>query len=331
LVTATVCGNNFLNGSVDCLPSAAGQTNARPDGTFAIEMTVSVPPKPCPCVIRLATDADTNGVTLPFEVEGVPVAPPQQNLTSRNLDVSASLSGSGPLAAFFGGAAKRELVLTVTNSGSAPLAALPVTLTVGKGLDPTDPLLDANGQPIVIPDLAVGQVVEIRQPVTLPAPAFGQYRVKGTFSGLDFLSVDGERNNVGDLGFSTTTSTYPWGLIVIGWLLLQIPLLGLYKRRPVIVEPAPEEDPFADDVPVAAGAEFDGFAQGLFGAGAVPAAPPIPPPNGFVLVGAAGSAPVAPVVPTAPLGYGPSVPSTTSGVFGVDDLRSMLDPPRPGA
>lgn len=273
----------------------------------------------------MATQADALGVDVPFEVVGAPTAPPQAEVTSRRLNVDPRLTGSGPLTAFFGGTAKRELLLTVTNTGSAPLVDQPVSLTFGKGDDPTDPLLTAEGLPVTIGSLEVGASTEIRVPVVIDAPAFGQYTVKGLFIGVDAVSVDGEPNDAGDETFSVTTTTYPWGLILIGWLLLQIPLLGLYKRRPVVVVEEPATAPAFEPAPeytYAGPAVEAGFAAGVFDA-VQPMAPPAyavpappPPPAGFRVVGAAPPPP--PVAPAAPLAAQP-------GQSGVNDLRALLD------
>jgi hypothetical protein len=336
LVTASLCGNNFLNGSVDCDQSGAGQVIAGPDGAFGIQITVALPPKPCPCVVHVATQADTGTVDIPFEIPGAPTAPPSQLLITRSVDVVSSITGSGPLSAYFGGQAQRELVLTLTNTGNQALENLPLNLTVGKGQDPTTPLTSPDGLPLQIPRIEAGASVEVRQPFTIDAPAFGQYTVKGSFVGLDSITVDGERQaNAGDLSFRSTTSTYPWALIVIGWLLLQIPLLGLYKRRPVVVEPAATEDPYADQLAVAEPMPVtEGFAGGVFepvgagaavtavAAGAAATAPPPPPPGFQVLppppAPPAAAAPVAAAAAAAPQ-------AAASPVFGVNDLRAMFD------
>jgi len=294
------------------------------------------------------------------------------------VDVSAAIVGSGPLTAYLGGAAKRELVLSVTNTGSGALVNPLLTLTFGKGQDPTTPLPTADGQQPNLGTIEAGQSIEYRQPITIGAIAFGQYRVKGQFIGLDTITVNQEVVDAGDLTFDASTSTYPWIAIILAWLLLQIPLLGLYKRRPVAIEPL-DEDPLYEQLPVAGAAA--GFAGGIFdGGAAVPVAAvgaealvgapsngsaafdAPPPPPGFAAVG-----PVAPIMPVAaeaavapvtqmpgvqplpppppvqpvpavqpiyqgvqPLPPMPTIASpvpAASPVFGVNDLRSMMDQP----
>ena len=63
--------------------------------------------------------------------------------------------------------------------------------TIGKGQDPTDPILTAEGFAPTLPDLAVGEVVEIELPVTIEAPAFGRYTIKGQFSDIKYREYAG--------------------------------------------------------------------------------------------------------------------------------------------
>lgn len=297
-VTGTVCGNNFLNGSVDCNVSASGQSIAKDDGTFILQLTVGLPPTPCPCVIHVVSAGDTGTADVPFVIPSAEQAPPTKILSSRAANVVASLRGSGPWQALFGGAAQREFVVSVTNTGTTVLQDPQINLTYGKGDDPTTPLLGADGQPIKFGLIQPTSTVEVRVPVTFPAPTFGKYRVKGVVVGLDSLSVDGEALPQGDNEFAATTSTYPWMLIAVAWLLLQIPLLGLYKRRPSLPDDAIAAGvpPARPDLPASIDAWFP-----LSSADALP-----PPPPGFVVSGATL--------------VGPSA----APVAGVDQLRQLL-------
>jgi hypothetical protein len=160
------------------------------------------------------------------------------------MDVRSEVEGGGPLLSWFGGAADRELVLTLTNTGTLPLENPPTTVTLGKGQDPTELLTLPR-----LGSIAPGQTTEVRIPFELPAWSFGSYTVKTTVAGLDQPTAA-----------RSSASTYPWFLLVIGWLLLQIPLLGLNKKR----RPEPGDtdrgdlieldDPFRDLVPAGAAA-----------------------------------------------------------------------------
>ncbi len=96
-----------------------------------------------------------------------------------------------------------------------PLANLPVTVTLGTGKDPTDVVARPK-----FPEISPGASQSLDVPITLPAPAFGTYTVKTTVSGIDQPTSS-----------TVTTSTYPWLLLAVAILLLQIPLLGLHRRR----------------------------------------------------------------------------------------------------
>ena len=344
LVSVAVCGNNYLNGSSDCEPTGQGQTTANANGEIAVQVALpALPPSPCPCVVHLATLADTNTVDVPFTITGAPTAVPSQTVNRRSVDVSARLTGSGPFAAYIGGAAKRELVVSVTNTGSSDLINPALNLTVGRGENPATPLTSPSGQQPALGTIAPGQTVEYRQSVTLGPPAFGQYRVKGEFIGLDLITVDQQNVNAGVLSFSVATSSYPWLLILIAWLLLQIPLLGLYKRRPV--EKPLSEDPLIEQLPVASGAPgfgvsaFDptpsmaGAPVALAAAVARPVVdtPAPPPPPGYRAIQPASATPPPaplPPMPAAP-GEAPSaVPApSTPAPAGVEALRALLQPP----
>jgi hypothetical protein len=344
LVTASICGNGALNGQVDCDPASAGQSVASPTGLISIEIVAALPPKPCPCVVRTASIADPAAINAPFEINGAPTATPVADpLATRSLQVGLTIVGSGPLVSYFGGPAQRDLLLNVRNSGNSPLDGTPVTVAFGKGDDPTESVLAEGGGAVALPPLQPGQNAELRIPVTIDPVPFGSYTAKATFAGLDAVIVDGQENSAGDLSVKATTSAYPWGLILVAWLVLQIPLLGLYKRRPVVYE-APAEDPLLEQLPVSTVVGADpGFAGGMFGSSA--ALPP-PPPAGFVVAATAtaaaavptASAPaiateipgaMAPVDPAAAAQeYAPEPPVERSAVFGVDDLRAMMNGPQ---
>ncbi|MEI6364204.1 MAG: hypothetical protein WCO59_00795 [Actinomycetes bacterium] len=344
LITVAVCGNNYLNGSADCQATGQGQTTANANGEIAVQVALpALPPSPCPCVVHIASLADTNTVDVPFTITGAPTATPSQTVNRRSVDVSARLTGSGPLAAYLGGAAKRELVISVTNTGSSDLLNPVLNLTVGRGENPATPLTSPSGQQPALGTIKPSQTVEYRQSVTLGPPAFGQYRVKGEFIGLDLITVDQQKVNAGVLSFSVATSSYPWLLILIAWLLLQIPLLGLYKRRPV--EKPLSEDPLIEQLPVASGAP--GFGVSAFDPAPAMAGAPValaaavarpvvdtpapPPPPGYRAIQPASATPPPAPLPPMPAAPGvapsavpaPSVPAPA----GVEALRALLQPP----
>lgn len=309
-VQVSLCGNLALNGTSDCdAPGAASATTNR-IGEFFLTLVVGRPPKPCPCVLYTNSFASLKTLTIPFNLAGAPNATPTVTaLPTRSVKASINLSGTN-LASWFGGPAKRTMTLSVTNTGQSTLTNPPVTLTVGRGTDPTTLLKQAQ-----IGTIQPGATVEYSLPLTFSAPAFGEYRVKATFTGLDKQTTT-----------TGSTSSYPWALIILAWLLLQPLLLGLYKRRPVLEsgsdDPFDSSGPRLDDpYPVGPGAV--GLLDDPFYAG-VP-----------LVVGAAvGEHAYGDYATAAPVGMSTAVvPQPTRAlvpgyapVFGVRDLRLHLDP-----
>jgi hypothetical protein len=352
LINAQICGNDAAGGSVDCALSTGSVGTASPTGTFNLSVAVQKPPVACPCVVNVSNSIDQRSIALPLQITGVASAPlTGPTIIHDTLSASARIVGSGPWTSWIGGSADRTALITVTNTGNQVITNPTLTLTVGKGADPTTFL--ANPQ---IGTIQPGQTVIFKQPFTIKGPAFGQYRLKGVFSGLDEATT-----------FTASTSVYPWILFVLAWLLLQIPLLGLYKRRSVIDEG--DEDPIEDARPVPTLDETYGFAPAAAATalmvGAAPSyldedplfAPPAPAMAGVAagaaLVGAhavpgPGGAQYAPVY--APQGYAPQpayAAAATYGlvttaaarpavyrsgnVVGVDQLRWLLMPGQPYA
>ncbi len=215
LLQVALCGNLFLNGVSDCdLPNAV-TTTSTPEGTFFVDMVVGTPPAPCPCVIHVSSPESLRAVDQPFEVLGADTATPNTQVIRRTVEVSSTLTGTGPWTAWLGGAARRDFTLTVQNTGTVPLLNPPVVVTAGQGADPTS--IVAQPQ---LGEIAPGASATATIPVTLGPPTFGRYTVKATVSGVDQPTTT-----------SNETTSYPWALIAIAWLLIQIPLLGLYRRR----------------------------------------------------------------------------------------------------
>ena len=96
LINVALCGNNFLNGASDCVSTSGNTTTANDDGRFFTEIQVSLPPKPCPCVVHVSTPEATVTVDIPFEVIGAEVAPPSGTTARRTVTITQKLTGSGP-------------------------------------------------------------------------------------------------------------------------------------------------------------------------------------------------------------------------------------------
>jgi hypothetical protein len=258
-----------------------------PAGPAAAEIPVPATATPAATPTATPTTAPTGAAATP-----APAA------TAPSFEATSRLTGSGPLSAWFGGTARRTYELTVTNNGTGPLDNPRVTVTGGKGSNPTGLIAQPE-----IGVVAPGQTIVFEVPVSFTAPTFGEYQVRATFD-----------DPSGDVVTTASTSTYPYALIVVLWLLLQPLLLGLYKRRPGAggsddplpttpdaIAPAPAE-PEAAPAPTPAPVPVPAPAQ-------TEASTPAPAPQAPV---------VAPTASTAVETYRP--------VFGVRDLRTYLDP-----
>jgi len=116
------------------------------------------------------------------------------------------VQGDTGIGSWFGASPTRQLVITVRNDGDAVAVNPELTVGVGKAVG-------LEAQPVTIEEFSIdpGETETITVEVSLPFAAFGEYRVVGQVG----PSEGG--------GFSTTWSSYPWGLValnVIGLLLL---------------------------------------------------------------------------------------------------------------
>jgi len=211
-----ICGNLALAGSADCDMPHARVAGTDSQGHFATEMTVALPPSPCPCVVQASSLALPSAVTTPVDLTGAKAVQPRGVVPAQAtaLKARATLEGSGPTSAWFGAQPHRTLIVDVTNPGTAPISSPVFQLTVGKGDNPKN-ATDA-------PDLGVlapGETKTYKIPVTLDAFAVGSYTVRGVIKG------DGE-----PVTFKASTGTFPWGLLASALIVIQLVLLAVRDR-----------------------------------------------------------------------------------------------------
>lgn len=219
LVTLELCGNGALDASVDCDVRGASEFAVRVTGEFFGVLTVRVPPRACPCVVRVTSSGDLGEIREPVEVTDAPFSQAAQRVPqpdiSRQLTISDfEIENHGVLAGLLGARVERTAHLRITNTGSAPIQAPGISLTYGRGSDPTEV--------IPVPEVGVvevGRPVELSVPFSLDAMSFGRYTVRASIGGL------GE-----PLVARAETSTYPWGLVAAGLVCLQLALLRLRNR-----------------------------------------------------------------------------------------------------
>lgn len=232
VIRLAICGNAATRGTVDCDQESSSTIAPSDEGSFRIPIPVVAPPTTCPCVVQATSIALDTPITVPLAVTGVPTGPIRQLVVSETpLKVlSAKLTGWGPVLAWFGAAPQRMLVLTVRNPAGESAAIPPFTLTRG-GKSP-----DTIVRSIELGTLAPGETRTYRIPVRFDVVAVGH------------LSVGGEVGVPGrSATFTAGTKAFPWGLILIAVLAVQLVLLGLRDRarrrlekavpKPVLVRP----------------------------------------------------------------------------------------------
>jgi hypothetical protein len=209
-----VCGNQGAGGSADCDQSGA-RNFASGSGIFQVNLVVTRPPAPCPCAIAAYAPSLGAPVTVPFTVIGAPTAPVVTPQLHTGLVINqVRLVGSNSWGAWFGAAPRRTLLLTVSNTGNVAAVSPPLVLKIGRGPNPSDtvpsPILTTLGP-------RTAQTYQI--PVNFPVLSFGSYTLTGQ------LGPSGETT-----GFTTATSSWPWGLIGVVLVLIQLTLVWIRNR-----------------------------------------------------------------------------------------------------
>lgn len=186
LLMMLICGESTpargVPGGTNSCANAEGLAVTTDDkGTFTKKLPVAEPPKPCPCVVHVATvtgeKAQADAV---FKVAGHPVEPLPKQQGGGKLSVltDTSLEGSSGVLAWFGAPPSRKFVFTVGNVGSAPVKN-PV-FQVGTSHGVFAPQWEEQQWRGTI---APGKKAQIKLPVELSAGAHGNYLVSLKFGG----------------------------------------------------------------------------------------------------------------------------------------------------
>ncbi|MET7396912.1 hypothetical protein ABZS66_25855 [Dactylosporangium sp. NPDC005572] len=216
-VTLAVCTDRPAGG---CADATAVQTGVGPDGTATATLPALAPASGCPCVVRVRALTDPLTRTAPIALAAAAVAEPSPVDVPRPLDVTRVTVHSGwQWAALFGGPARRDVTVTVHNTGPAAVAFTTVTITAGRGEHPTGmvvaPPLDR---------LDPGESVTYTVPVRFAAPAAGTYTIHGE------LDPNGPLGPAGaTVAFHAETTTQPWGLTAL--LGVALAAAALRRRR----------------------------------------------------------------------------------------------------
>ncbi|MFE0422171.1 neocarzinostatin apoprotein domain-containing protein, partial [Streptomyces sp. NPDC058953] len=177
LLTLLVCGQNMIGGTNSCANAEGRAVTTDARGGFTRKLTVTAPPKPCPCVVHVATvTGERAAVAAELAVAGHPTAPlPERTGTGTGrLAVLATtrLEGDSGVLVFFGAPPSRRLAFTIGNLGTTPVKD-PV-FEVGTAHGVYAPQWEERQWRGTIPP---GGKALVRLPVELAAGAHGDYEV----------------------------------------------------------------------------------------------------------------------------------------------------------
>ncbi|SEC32901.1 hypothetical protein SAMN05428945_2612 [Streptomyces sp. 2224.1] len=181
LLTLLICGQNMIGGTNSCANGDGRAVTTDAHGAFRRLLPVAEPPKPCPCVVHVATvTGEAAAAEAAFTVAGHPVAPLPTERTGGRLTVLAQprLAGSSGLLTWFGAPARRQLTLTVGNLGSAPAKDPVFRVGTSHGIFATE--WEEQQWRGTVP---AGKKAEVTLPVELPAGAHGDYLVSLEYGG----------------------------------------------------------------------------------------------------------------------------------------------------
>ncbi|MDQ0698200.1 hypothetical protein [Streptomyces sp. W4I9-2] len=180
LLMLLICGQStpergVVGGTNSCANADGRAVTTDKKGAFSMKLPVTEPPKPCPCVVHVATVTGEQALAdAVFTVAGHPTADLPEQTGDGKLAVLATtrLEGDSSLLTWFGAPPARRLVFTVGNLGSAPVK------------DPVFEIGTAHG--VYAPQweerqwrgtVAPGAKAQIKLPVELSAGAHGDYQV----------------------------------------------------------------------------------------------------------------------------------------------------------
>ncbi|MCX5198873.1 hypothetical protein OOK31_34160 [Streptomyces sp. NBC_00249] len=221
MVMLLVCGQNMIGGTNSCANADGAAVSVADDGRFTARLAVVAPPKPCPCVVDVASvNGDQSTVAVPLKITGHPVAdlPAESGTPRLAMLTGVRLKGEDGVLTWFGAPPARKFTATVGNLGSAPVKDPVFQLGTAHGVfAPTWEEARWKGT------IAPGGKAEIALDVALPAGAHGDWTVSLKY---------------GD----TVLAAQPWGvdrpygvLLFWGLLLVVIPT-ALFRIGMAVVD-----------------------------------------------------------------------------------------------
>jgi hypothetical protein len=174
-VTSTVCGNLAKRGSADCDMRGSTTDNIKSTtGVTLVEVIVSSPPVPCPCIVRVSSTTQGEFGVAPIDIVGHPVAPVVDTVPSPMVEVSLVAKHAhegfvGWARSALGGPARYDVDVAVRNTTTENLSN---TAVVGSARNRFND--DAAGLRFpAVGSLAPGQTWRYHQSTVMQAPSLG--------------------------------------------------------------------------------------------------------------------------------------------------------------
>lgn len=221
LVMLLVCGQNMIGGTNSCANADGVAVSVADDGRFTARLPVAEPPKPCPCVVNVASvNGDQSTVAVPLKITGHPVAdlPAASGSARLAMLTGARLKGGDGVLTWFGAPPSRRFTATIGNLGSAPVKDPVFQLGTGHGV--FAPQWEEARWKGTIPP---GGKAEVGLDVELPAGAHGDYTVSLKYG-------------------ETVLATQPWGVdrpygVLLFWALLLVVIpTALFRLGMAVVD-----------------------------------------------------------------------------------------------
>lgn len=186
LLMMLICGQSVpsrgvIGGTNSCANADGRAVTTDAKGTFSKKLPVAEPPKPCPCVVHVATVmGEKAAADAIFMVAGHSVEPLPKETGGGRLSVltDTRLDGSSGLLTWFGAPPARQLVFTVGNLGTA--AVKDPVFRIGTSHGVFAPQWEEQQWRGTI---APGKKALIKLPVELAAGAHGDYTVSLQYGG----------------------------------------------------------------------------------------------------------------------------------------------------
>ncbi|WP_428952880.1 hypothetical protein [Streptomyces sp. cg35] len=187
LLMMLICGQSspsrgVIGGTNSCANADGLAVTSDADGAFSKRLPVAEPPRPCPCVVHVATvtGAEKAQADAEFKVAGHPVKalPAESGDGQLSMVTDTRLDGSSGVLTWFGAPPARTFTFTVGNVGSTPVK------------DPVFQVGTSHG--VFAPQweeqqwrgtIRPGRKARIELPVELTAGAHGSYLVSLKYGG----------------------------------------------------------------------------------------------------------------------------------------------------